>query len=66
MARLYRKGLKTLSSWVIDRNIFLDEATTLRGRFDANRGCSNAKADRLIRVSAPVIAHYFTTVPRHI
>lgn len=50
-ARLYRKALKTLSSWVIDRNIFIDEATALRSRFDENRGCDTAKAVRLLRVS---------------
>ena len=50
MARLYRKSLKTLSSWVIDRDIFLEEATKLRNRFDEERGCSNAKAVRLLKV----------------
>ena len=54
-ARLYRKALKTLSSWVIDRNIFLDEATELRARFDANRGCDAAKAVRLLRVSKQLL-----------
>lgn len=51
MARLYRKSLKMLSSWVIDREIFLEEATNLRARFDAERGVSNAKAIRLLKVS---------------
>jgi len=50
VARLYRKSLKVLSSWVIDRDIFLEEATNLRNRFDAERGCSNAKAVRLLKV----------------
>ena len=50
VARLYRKSLKTLSSWVIDRDIFLEEATKLRNRFDEERGCSNAKAVRLLKV----------------
>ena len=39
-----------LSSWVIDREIFLEEATNLRARFDAERGVSNAKAIRLLKV----------------
>ena len=39
-----------LSSWVIDREIFLEEATALRARFDAERGVSNAKAIRLLKV----------------
>jgi hypothetical protein len=51
VARLYRKALKTLSSWIIDREIFLEEATNLRGRFDAERGVSNAKAVRMLKVS---------------
>lgn len=50
MARLYRKSLKTLCSWVIDREIFIEEANSLRGRFDAERGMSNAKAIRLLKV----------------
>ena len=57
MARLYRKALKTLSSWTIDRNIFLDEADNLRARFDAERGCDHAKAVRLLRVSSPFIIY---------
>jgi hypothetical protein len=52
VARLYRKSLKTLCSWVIDREIFLEEATKLRARFDAERGVSNAKAIRLLKVSS--------------
>lgn len=39
-----------LSSWVIDREIFVEEATNLRARFDAERGVSNAKAIRLLKV----------------
>lgn len=49
VARLYRHSLKTLSSWAIDREIFLEEADILRARFDAERGCSAAKATRLIK-----------------
>ena len=49
-AHLYRKSLKTLASWAIDREIFIDEAEKLRARFDAERGCSAAKAVRLLKV----------------
>ena len=49
MARLYRKSLKVLSSWSVDRQVFLDQAEILRARFDANRNCSPAMALRLIR-----------------
>mmetsp|Transcript_34460 Transcript_34460/g.96199 ORF Transcript_34460/g.96199 Transcript_34460/m.96199 type:complete len:163 (+) Transcript_34460:88-576(+) len=49
VARLYRNGLKVLSSWAIDRDIFNDEATKLRAKFDAERGCNSGKALRLLR-----------------
>ncbi|KAL7431252.1 hypothetical protein ACHAXH_007003 [Discostella pseudostelligera] len=57
-ARLYRKALKTLSSWVIDRNIFIEEATELRARFDMNRGCDAAKAVRLLREGKAELFEY--------
>uniref|UniRef100_A0A7S2EN98 NADH dehydrogenase [ubiquinone] 1 beta subcomplex subunit 9 n=1 Tax=Trieres chinensis TaxID=1514140 RepID=A0A7S2EN98_TRICV len=48
VCRLYRKALKTLGSWAIDREVFIEEATKLRARFDSNRGCSSAAAARLL------------------
>ena len=51
VARLYRKSLKVLSSWAIDRDIINEEATKIRARFDAERGCKPEKALRLMRVS---------------
>ena len=62
VARLYRKSLKTLSSWVIDRDIFLEEATKLRNRFDEERGCSNAKAVRLLKVRGESLRFFFTSL----
>ena len=50
VARLYRDGLKVLNSWAIDRDIFNEEATKLRARFDAERGCNQGKSLRLLRV----------------
>jgi NADH dehydrogenase (ubiquinone) 1 beta subcomplex subunit 9 len=44
--------LKLLSSWAIDRDIFNDEATKIRARFDQERGCKPEKAIRLLRVSS--------------
>ena len=35
--RLYRHGLKTLGSWAIDRNVFLNEADVMRAAFESNR-----------------------------
>ena len=55
MARLYRKSLKTLASWCIDRGVFLEKADELRSRFDAERGCDFAKASRLLRVSCNLV-----------
>lgn len=48
VATLYRHALRHLLSWCIDRDIFNDEATKLRARFDANRGVSPAAAARLL------------------
>ena len=48
VATLYRHSLRTLLSWAIDRDLFNEEATLLRGRFDANRGVSPAAAARLL------------------
>merc|ERR1719264_2512026 len=59
VARLYRKSLKMLSSWVIDRGIFCDKAAELRARFDAERGCDRAKGVRLLR-EARAELHEFT------
>lgn len=47
-ARLYRHSLRTLLSWAVDRDIFNEEATKLRARFDASRGVGAAAASRLL------------------
>lgn len=49
MSRLYRKSLKLLASWTVDREIFLDEAEKLRARFDAGKDANEAKAIRLLK-----------------
>eukprot|EP00979_Chaetoceros_neogracilis_P000490 scaffold111_cov201-Chaetoceros_neogracile.AAC.3 len=49
VSRLYRKSLKLLLSWAIDREIFLDEADILRSRFEDGRSASEAKAIRLLK-----------------
>lgn len=36
--RLYRRALKTLNSWAVDRAVFLAEASQLRGEFEAKKG----------------------------
>jgi hypothetical protein len=50
VARIYRKSLKLLASWAIDRDIVNEEATKIRARFDQERGCKPEKAARLLRV----------------
>ena len=35
--RIYKKSLKTLDSWVIDRRLWNEEATKIRAEFDGNR-----------------------------
>jgi len=52
VALLYRKSLKLLASWAIDRDIINEEATKIRARFDQERGCKPEKALRLLRVSS--------------
>lgn len=36
VTRLYRRSLKALESWACDRELFLNESTRIRQRFDAN------------------------------
>mmetsp|Transcript_4273 Transcript_4273/g.6456 ORF Transcript_4273/g.6456 Transcript_4273/m.6456 type:complete len:161 (-) Transcript_4273:249-731(-) len=49
VARLYRHALKTLSSWAIDREIFIDEAEKIRARFDENKDAPPATVARLLK-----------------
>ena len=55
MAHLYRHSLKNLASWAIDRDVFNEEATKLRARFDANRGVNRAAAVRLLKVRLSLV-----------
>lgn len=41
--------MRILSSWAIDREIFLDEADKIRSRFEAGRNVSEAAAIRLLK-----------------
>ncbi|EQC38183.1 hypothetical protein SDRG_04612 [Saprolegnia diclina VS20] len=49
VTRLYKRSLKLLDSWAIDRRLWNDEATKIRAQFDANKFASAAVAERLIR-----------------
>jgi hypothetical protein len=50
VTRLYRRSLRLLDSWAVNRNIFNAQANEIRKRFDANKavdahsGCVNADA----------------------
>jgi len=48
VARLYRHSLKTLNDWAINRDVFIEEATKLRGRFDSSRGLTGDQAHQLL------------------
>ena len=43
VTRLYRKSLKHLLSWCIDRQAWRKEALDLRARFDANKDIYDMK-----------------------
>jgi len=47
--RLYRRSLKTLQSWAVDRHVFNEEATRIQGLFRANMAVSPGAATRLVR-----------------
>ena len=49
VARLYRKGLRILGSWAVDRQVFLNEADKLRAEFEANRSANPALCVRLFK-----------------
>jgi NADH dehydrogenase (ubiquinone) 1 beta subcomplex subunit 9 len=57
-ARLYRKSLKTLLSWCIDREIFNDEATEIRAQFDATRGMSASASERILKEGQDKLFEY--------
>ncbi|OQR80735.1 hypothetical protein ACHHYP_17265 [Achlya hypogyna] len=48
VTRLYKRSLKLLDSWAIDRRLWNEEATLIRAQFDANKNASAAVAERLI------------------
>ncbi|OQR96910.1 hypothetical protein THRCLA_21974 [Thraustotheca clavata] len=49
VTRLYKRSLKLLDSWVIDRRLWNEEATLIRAQFNANMHVSQTAAERLIR-----------------
>mmetsp|Transcript_2273 Transcript_2273/g.2577 ORF Transcript_2273/g.2577 Transcript_2273/m.2577 type:complete len:157 (-) Transcript_2273:842-1312(-) len=44
VTRLYRNSLKLLFSWAVNRDVFIDEATKLRARFEANKNLGASAA----------------------
>uniref|UniRef100_A0A7S2KZH1 NADH dehydrogenase [ubiquinone] 1 beta subcomplex subunit 9 n=1 Tax=Leptocylindrus danicus TaxID=163516 RepID=A0A7S2KZH1_9STRA len=58
VAKLYRHSLKVLGSWAVDRTVFIEEASKLRARFDANRNCAPDKANRFLREGKEELQEY--------
>ena len=56
VTRLYRKSLKHLLSWAIDRELWREKALDLRERFDANKDVTDQK--RLARIMADAEAEF--------
>ncbi|GMH49745.1 hypothetical protein TrLO_g7303 [Triparma laevis f. longispina] len=48
VCRLYRNALKLTYSWVVSRDLFLEEAASLRSQFESNRTASPAACTRLM------------------
>lgn len=48
VTRLYRRSLKHLLSWCIDRSLWRQEALKLRDRFDAAKDVSMPRAAQLL------------------
>ncbi|XP_003387932.1 PREDICTED: NADH dehydrogenase [ubiquinone] 1 beta subcomplex subunit 9-like [Amphimedon queenslandica] len=49
VTRLYRKSLKHLLSWAIDRRLWRRQALELRDRFDANKDVDHSIALKLLQ-----------------
>ncbi|CAM9777250.1 unnamed protein product [Choristocarpus tenellus] len=60
VCRLYRNALKLLDSWAIDRDVFIEEATIVRARFDEGSKCTpeSARAKYLIRKAHEMMVEY--------
>ena len=48
VTRLYRRSLKHLLSWSIDRQVWREQAVELRAKFDANKYADVRKANALL------------------
>lgn len=62
VTRLYRKSLKVLSSWTIDRDLTYSESLKLREDFESNRNVSEPYVlFRFTRCVTPISG--FLTIP---
>lgn len=43
VTRLYRRSLKHMLSWTVERALWRQEALELRARFDANKGIKDVR-----------------------
>jgi len=60
VTRMYRRALRLLDSWAIDREIFNAEATKIRARFDAHKTLDprSGVTVRVVREAAEEIAKW--------
>ncbi|KAF0693640.1 Aste57867_15411 [Aphanomyces stellatus] len=58
VTRLYKRSLKLLDSWVIDRRLWNEEATNIRAQFNANKHVEINAAQGLIREAKAKLEHY--------
>lgn len=53
VTRLYKKSLKTLDSWIIDRRLWNEEATKIRAEFDSHKDLAPESGYVLCSVVSP-------------
>lgn len=60
VTRLYRKSLRTLESWAVDREIFLRESERIRARFNAYKHADAAGGEvtRVLREAEAELAEW--------
>ncbi|CAK4620287.1 hypothetical protein LEN26_015699 [Aphanomyces euteiches] len=58
VTRLYKRSLKLLDSWIIDRRLWNSEATKIRAQFNANKAVEIGTAQRLLCEANAQLEHY--------
>ncbi|ETV73979.1 hypothetical protein H257_11294 [Aphanomyces astaci] len=58
VTRLYKRSLKLLDSWIIDRRLWNEEATKIRGQFNEHKHTDIGAAQRLLREATAELEKY--------